>query len=421
MSEQSFGRYELLGTLGEGGFATVYRAWNPTLPNQTRREEVALKVLLPHMAADPDIRSRFVAEWQALARIRHPNVVVVHDIGEALPLPGLGEGRGEGQGRPFFTMELIDGWTLADFVHYGRGLAINQVIEILTSLCSAIDWLHAAGIVHRDIKAANVMRDRNGRVVLMDFGIAHSLDQAGRTHMGAGIGTPETMAPEQVRGQPVTPAADIYALGILSYQLLAGRLPFIGDTVSVLHAQTHEPPPPLRDARPGLARWVYDAVDAALAKDPGRRPKSAGAFLKALSGAAPLPPPPDDDKVTTTQTDLDTETPPKSTGIAAVLRNWLGGRRGAALMLAGPGGVQIPLQSGSYTLGRDPSCDICFEDEQVSRQHARLVVEEDRIFIEDLGSRNGTFVNGQAVVRAWADPGDVIRLGNTELEVQEVG
>ena len=263
---ERFGRYEIVGELGWGGFASVYRAWDPTLGR-----EVALKALLPHLAAVPEIRQRFLSEARAIASLRHPNIVQFYEVGEA-------------NGRPFFTMELIDGPSLAALLSSGEGLPYEEALGIVRSLASALDYLHGAGLVHRDIKAANVMLDRTGRAVLMDFGIVRNLDVTQHTRTGATLGSTETMAPEQVRGEPVGPATDIYALGIVTYQLLAGQPPFVGDTAYVLYAQAHELPPPLWQTRPGLPGAVYSAVDWALAKDPAARPATARLFVEALTG-----------------------------------------------------------------------------------------------------------------------------------------
>jgi hypothetical protein len=268
-TQNSFGRYELRGELGWGGFATVYRAWDPAL-----RREVAVKALMPHLARVSDLRRRFLAEAQALARLQHPNIVPVFDVGEA-------------EDRPFFAMALVDGQTVAATLAASKHLPLSQVVDLLQSLASALDELHSHGLVHRDVKPQNVMIDRSGRVVLMDLGIARSLDSTSVTQTGSSLGTPQYMAPEQARGQRVGPAADIYALGILSYHLLADRPPFLGDTPSVLHAQAYDQPPPLRELRPDLPESVYRAIDAALSKDPEQRPASAGQFVEMLRDTEP--------------------------------------------------------------------------------------------------------------------------------------
>jgi hypothetical protein len=261
---RTFGRYELRGILGEGGFAVVYRALDPSLDR-----EVALKVLRPHLAADPEVRRRFIAEARAIARLRHPNIAIVYEVGQVSE-------------QPFFSMELIEGRTLAQLVAPGQGLPLPQVAHIVAGLASAVDYLHEQGLVHRDIKAANVMVDRFGRVVLMDFGIARALDRTQHTRTGAILGTLETMSPEQVRGQPAGPPADIYALGILTYQLLAGRPPFEGDTAYMLYAHAHQEPPPLRNLRPALPSAIYRALDSALAKNPSTRPPQAEAIANSI-------------------------------------------------------------------------------------------------------------------------------------------
>lgn len=263
----NFGWYEVLDTLGRGGFAVVYRARDTLLGRS-----VALKALLPHLAANPELRRRFTAEARMVATLRHPNIVACYDIGDT-------------EDQPYFTMDLIDGPTLAQVIANGHRLTLAEVTRLLQQLASAIDYLHAAGFVHRDIKPSNIMLDPGGRVVLMDFGIARALDGSQHTATGAFIGTPEAMSPEQVRGLPVGPAADIYALGSLVYHLLAGRAPFVGDTAHVLYAHANESPPPLRESCRGLPDGVYDAVDAALQKEPADRPQSAARFSQLLTAA----------------------------------------------------------------------------------------------------------------------------------------
>ncbi len=270
-SGTAFGRYAILGTLGKGGFATVYRARDQALDR-----EVAIKLLLPHLAEDAEVRQRFVAEARGIARLRHPNIATIYDVGES-------------DGRPFFTMELIEGPTLARLLVDGP-LPPDRVSVLLRSLASAIDYLHGAGLVHRDIKPANIMLEDRERIVLMDFGIARAIDQTTHTRTGTSLGTPEYMSPEQVRGEHVGPASDIYALGVLTYHLLAGNPPFTGDTAYLLFAHVYETPPPLREKRPDLSEATYAAVQAALEKDPARRPVTAAEFAAALAAVPPATP-----------------------------------------------------------------------------------------------------------------------------------
>jgi eukaryotic-like serine/threonine-protein kinase len=258
---RAFGRYELRGLLGQGGFATVYRAYDPLLAR-----EVALKALLPHLAADAGVRARFLAEARALAGLRHSNVVTVFDVGEAA-------------GQPFFAMELVAGETLAARLEGGPP-PHAATLAWLAEIASALDYLHAAGLVHRDVKPANVVIETSGRAVLMDLGIARSIDSTSHTLTGASLGTPAYMSPEQVRGETAGPPADIYALGVVAFQLLTGQPPFAGDTAHVLHAQVYDAPP-LERLPPRSAAILATA----LAKEPAARWPSATAFVAALDGA----------------------------------------------------------------------------------------------------------------------------------------
>lgn len=269
----TLGRYELRDRLGRGGFATVYRAWDPRL-----EREVALKALSLDLSEEPDVRRRFLAEARTLARLHHPHIVTVFDVEDMAE-------------RPFFTMEIIEGWTLLDRLSGGVRLDLAEVERIITPLAEALDALHDAGLVHRDIKASNVMIERTGRVVLMDLGIARQLDGPQYTSRSMILLSPETAAPEQIAGLPVGPAADIYALGVVTYQLLAGRPPFVGDTAALLYAHAHETPPRLWELRPGLPGPVYAAVARALEKDPAKRPSTGRQFAAMVRDGLPPPPP----------------------------------------------------------------------------------------------------------------------------------
>lgn len=261
------GRYQLRDRIGYGGFATVYRAWDSAL-----NREVALKVLLRRLMDDADSRGRFIQEARFLARLRHPNIVTVFDVEDT-------------REHVFFTMELIDGVALSDVTADGMRLPLAQTVDLLRGLGDAVDHLHRAGIVHRDIKPANVMWEQSGRVVLMDLGIARTLHTS-HTPSRELLGTPGVIAPEQIRGEQAGTAADVYALGVLAYQLLGGRPPFEGDIATVLHAHAYAMPPPLHLFAPGMPHAVYTAIDAALAKEPAYRPNGARAFTDALAAGA---------------------------------------------------------------------------------------------------------------------------------------
>ncbi len=270
------GRYEVRAALGSGGFATVYRAYDPTLDR-----EVALKVLHAHLAGDPLIRERFLREGRALARVRHPNIVHVYDAGEAGALA-------------YLAMELVEGRPLEAILRERGRLSLPEVLAITDQLAGALAAVHARQLVHRDVKPNNILIEHGtGRAVLLDLGVARDLTSPTITTTVI-VGTPTFMAPEQVTGGQVTLRTDVYQLGATVYTLLAGRPPFLGEPFQVMDAIVRAAPPDLHALRPNLPSGVVATVAEAMAKDPARRPADAHAFAAALrAGEAPAPIAPD--------------------------------------------------------------------------------------------------------------------------------
>ncbi len=258
------GRYRIIAKLGRGAFGTVLQ-----VSDQQLQRVVALKLLHPHLAEDAEDRRRFIQEARALARVDHPNVVHVYDVSErASP--------------PYFTMEFISGVSLAQALAQGVGLPLPRVLDITRKLCDALDCIHNLNLVHRDIKSDNIMLTPQSEPRLMDFGIALADGQTRLTGTGYGLGTPESAAPEQIGGGAVTKAVDIYALGILVFQMVTGHRPFEGNISHVLYAQANVIPPELQTIRPDISHALSRAVQTALAKHPADRPPSAGAFWHML-------------------------------------------------------------------------------------------------------------------------------------------
>jgi predicted Ser/Thr protein kinase len=268
---------ELLGTvlgncriealLGEGGMARVYRAHQRHL-----ERDVAIKVLPPHFAADPAFVERFRIEARAMAKLVHPNIVTVHDTGED-------------RRRLYIIMEYINGGSLRQRIF--SGLALGETTRVIRQIASALAYAHANGVIHRDVKPMNVLMDTNGRAVLSDFGIAKVFARTDRiTQRGAGVGTPEYMSPEQCKGIQVDARSDIYALGVMLYEMLTGRTPFVADNYTALaHSHIYEQPTPPSRLNPRISPAVQAVVLMALEKDPADRFQEATDMAAALEQA----------------------------------------------------------------------------------------------------------------------------------------
>jgi eukaryotic-like serine/threonine-protein kinase len=273
------GRYRLEGRLGYGGMSTVHRALDLRL-----ERHVAVKLLAEHLADDPTFVSRFQREAQAAARLVHPNIVQVFDSGQD-----------ESTGQYFIVMEYIEGYSCAEILRDDGWLEVDQAISIIEQACHGLDYAHRHGVVHRDVKPGNLLRAREGEVKLADFGIAKATEQSSITQVGSVLGTAAYLAPEQARGEEAGPRADLYALGVVTYQLISGRLPYEATSLTELALKQQREAPPTLDAlvaavRPELA----DAVAIALALDPHDRYPSARdmgrALTDGLSGIAPSAP-----------------------------------------------------------------------------------------------------------------------------------
>lgn len=276
---RALGPYELLDRIGSGGMATVYRGVHRAL-GQPR----AIKVLLPSLAEDSSLVERFRTEAKIASGLCHPNIVSIYDVGEQ-------------DGLFYLVMDLVEGISLGRLLRRDKALPLDRAVRLLEQLASALDYAHGQGVVHRDIKAGNVLVGEDDHVSLFDFGIARATAALGRlTLPGQVVGTPEYLAPEVAEGAPVSPAADVYSLGIMLYELCAGRTPFAGGhPLAVLRRQLEDPPlrpPGLPTPLWGLLSWMLDKV-------PARRPSAEDAsgaledLAESLAGVPalePLPP-----------------------------------------------------------------------------------------------------------------------------------
>jgi serine/threonine protein kinase len=267
------GRYLVEQVIGGGGMAVVYRARDEELDRP-----VAIKVLADNLAADEAFRKRFLREARLAAQLSHRNVVQIYDSGEA-------------DGRPYIVMEYVEGETLADLLARRGRLPAWEAVELALQVCSGLDHAHRAGLVHRDIKPRNLLLRPDGTVKIVDFGIARSAGGTRLTETGSVLGTAAYLAPEQAAGDEVTPAADVYALGVVLYEMLAGRTPHTAASLTEFLARGHEQPiPALRELARDVPEALEDVVMRCLARIPAYRPASAGDLAAELQAVvADLP------------------------------------------------------------------------------------------------------------------------------------
>ena len=269
-----FGKFEILAELGQGAMGKVYRARDPQLDR-----EVALKTVSPALLTGKDTLARFQREARAAARLQHPNIVTIYELGEV-------------EGTHFIAMELIEGMELGEALTPADRFTVEQKVRMMVEVCRGLDFAHKMGVIHRDVKPANILVTKDGSVKLLDFGIAR-LGDSDMTQTGMVLGTPSYLSPELLRGAKVTTRADMWAVGVILYEVLSGRRPFEAKTIgSIIQKIIGEPLAPLDAKELGLSEALVAVVVRALDRDPERRypdlKEMAGALLAAI-GATPPP------------------------------------------------------------------------------------------------------------------------------------
>lgn len=374
-----FGQYELTALIGEGGMGAVYRAQDLRL-----NRDVAVKILPLDTAQSKQLLQRFIREANTVAGLDHPNIINVYNVGVE-------------QGVYYIVMRLIQGETLGSVIHRHRTLPPERTLRILAQLTDALTYAHQRRIVHRDIKPANIMLESNDRVTLMDFGIAKAPAAEKLTRVGQVIGTLEYMSPEQYAGEAIDPRTDIYALGIVLYQMLTGHVPLTAQMLLALpDGQAYHNIPSPRQHNPQLPPEIEQVILRCLARSPNRRYQTAAdliaAFREAVVGSSYTTLPP-----------ANARTPPPRVSSAT------------AFKLILPNGYEFPLQPGVTHIGRTRENHLPINDDQVSRHHAEIHYDPQRgcVFV-DRESTNGSFINGRQLEPHRAYPlvaGYQVRLG----------
>lgn len=256
--------YNIVEKLGEGGMGEVYLAHDTELDRK-----VALKFLPPHYTFDTELKSRFRREAKAAAALNHPNIITVHEIGEH-------------ENRTYIAMEYVEGESLREKVSRGQ-LLVNSAVDIAHQICDGLNAAHQAGIIHRDIKPENIVIDKAGRVRILDFGLARMSGATKLTKEASTLGTISYMSPEQFQGVPVDHRADIWAVGVVLYEMLTGVLPFKGEyEQAVMYSVCNEEPEPVSSLRPDVSGELEKVVSISLEKEPGRRYQNVGEMLTEL-------------------------------------------------------------------------------------------------------------------------------------------
>ncbi|HEX4207999.1 MAG TPA: protein kinase [Ktedonobacteraceae bacterium] len=451
LAGKSLGHFRVVERIGAGGMAAVFKAYQPTLDRY-----VAIKVLPAYHARDPVFVKRFEQEARSVAKLAHPNIVQIHDFGEQDDIT-------------YIVMEYVDGGTLKDRLK--KALPVAEAADYMIQAAEGLDCAHRNGIVHRDVKPANMLLRKDGHLLLSDFGIAKILEgTTNLTRVGTGIGTPQYMSPEQGMGQPVDRRSDIYSLGIVFFHCLTGHVPFTADspiTITVKHMNDPLPveqlyavgiPSPVvqvvqkMTTKPAQDRYqsaesLIDALTNALVSSNlvlprswrGVMPQFSSVSTDAASGQA---------NVSTGNTSLPTSQPfagaqpgvtltcfrcgapnPSTRLYCTTCGDDLSNRRASADRHLGPNGrpmlARLSIQNGPMaghtyrfhqdvtTVGRTNGNDFVIAGRTVSRRHARLWFADGLWYLEDLQSANGTLLNNTRIYQPVVlNDGDVINFGD---------
>jgi len=418
---RTFGHCKIVSLLGKGGMGAVYKARDTTL-----QRDVAIKVMNPQIASQPNIEARFLQEARTAARLKHPNIVQVFDFNQ--------------EGSLFYiVMEFIPGKTLeqmfADLRSRSKWIVLSEAVQVIRQLSLAIDYAHRQGVLHRDIKPSNIMIEPVAseglpfRPILTDLGLAKLAEGGVVTQVGISLGTPAYMSPEAALGMPTDARSDVYSLGVLLFEMATGQLPFPAKTITeAVRYHTKQPPPTPRSIRSDVPEPLERIILKALEKDPANRYSDGAALAQALEAASPR-----ETKIAST--------PVAAGGAVSLMTQYQAvesDARGQSILqefgtpaqsrqdriqvlTEGKTTHSVIVKSDTLIVGRGTEADIVLNDPKISRQHARIEFDGKNYRVVDLDSTNGTFMANAkllpGVPEVWL-PDKVLHIGNFYLHLQ---